>query len=205
MPGTKPESCSRMRGCRSCRATFTVCVRCDRGQAYCSTACRLHARVRQTRAAKARYQKTETGRASNRERQRRLRDRERQARVTDQSSYQRPDCINSPIHITQPAVVADASTKPSFRNLVRFADCGRHCRAVHGKAEEPHRRHSILLSGVPLVAGKRQRGHLRYYDAELLLLRSLRCGLGFSGCVSAWDGRSRWHGDKFLRGDAYGT
>lgn len=80
------ETVLRRRICQSpeCRASFTVCVSCDRGQRYCSPACRETARRVQRRAADRRYQQSERGRRRHRERQRRYRDRQTPARVTDQ-------------------------------------------------------------------------------------------------------------------------
>jgi hypothetical protein len=73
----------RMRFCRAagCGSLFWVCRRCDRGQCYCSAACRQQARHKQRHAANGRYQKTERGRFSHRLRQRAYR--LRRARVTD--------------------------------------------------------------------------------------------------------------------------
>jgi hypothetical protein len=72
-----------MRFCRAvgCGSLFWVCRLCDRGQCYCSAACRQQARHKQRRAANGRYQKTERGRFSHRLRQRAYR--LRRARVTD--------------------------------------------------------------------------------------------------------------------------
>ena len=69
-PNTE-ASTLRLRTCRapSCRAMFFVCVRCDRGQRYCCDTCRKAARRGQTRAANARYQRTEAGKLAHRARQ----------------------------------------------------------------------------------------------------------------------------------------
>ncbi len=70
--------------CSSC-----VCA-CDRGQRYCSLACRHRARLHQRRHANRRYQQSPEGRLDHRDRQRRYRQRQahraRQTRVTDQGS-----------------------------------------------------------------------------------------------------------------------
>jgi hypothetical protein len=71
----------REQRCRTCRAIFYVCRRCDRGQAYCSDACGVVSRARQVRDAKQRYRQHELVLADERDRQR-----ERRRRVRDQGS-----------------------------------------------------------------------------------------------------------------------
>lgn len=58
-----------------CRAVFTTCVRCDRGQRYCSPECRSEVRQRQRHDANRRYQQSEPGRQSHRRCQKRYRER----------------------------------------------------------------------------------------------------------------------------------
>jgi hypothetical protein len=69
-----------------CRAIFFLCSHCDRGQRYCSLACRRQARLRQRRCANRRHQQSPEGRLDHRDRQRQYRQRRAQARVTDQGS-----------------------------------------------------------------------------------------------------------------------
>ena len=78
----------RMRTCRgpSCGATFFVCIRCDRGQRYCSDVCRNETRRRQTRAANSRYQRSEAGKLAHRSRQKAYRERLSGSRVTYQGT-----------------------------------------------------------------------------------------------------------------------
>jgi hypothetical protein len=80
------ESALRLRICASpaCRASFTICVSCDRGQRYCSPSCRETVRRRQRCAADRRYQQSERGRLRHQQRQRRYRERQIPTRVTDQ-------------------------------------------------------------------------------------------------------------------------
>ena len=80
------------RVCRNgeCRTLFFLCRSCDRGQHYCSLACRRHARLRQRRGANCRHQQSIEGRLDHRDRQRRYRYRRIQARVTDQGSFSVP-------------------------------------------------------------------------------------------------------------------
>jgi hypothetical protein len=69
-----------------CGAPFPICACCDRGQRYCSQACRAQARVRQRRAANRRHQQSAEGQLDHRDRQRRYRCRRHTKRVTDQGS-----------------------------------------------------------------------------------------------------------------------
>jgi len=69
-----------------CRAVFFLCSRCDRGQRYCSLACRDQARFHQRRCANRRHQQSPEGRLDHRDRQRQYRQRRARARVTDQGS-----------------------------------------------------------------------------------------------------------------------
>lgn len=66
-----------------CRQVFTICISCDRGQRYCSAACRDAVRRQRRREADRRCQQSDRGREARRCRQRRYRERHA-ARVTDQ-------------------------------------------------------------------------------------------------------------------------
>ena len=72
----------RLRSCcdPGCRAMITICAGCDRGQRYCSAACRQRMRCQQVRAAGRRYQASPKGRLRHLLRQRAYR--RRQALVT---------------------------------------------------------------------------------------------------------------------------
>ena len=70
----------------ACRALFTVCTCCDRGQRYCSQLCRVQARQRQRRAANGRHQRSREGRLDQRDRQKRYRCRHCAKSVMDQGS-----------------------------------------------------------------------------------------------------------------------
>jgi hypothetical protein len=78
----------RQRVCRgsSCQAVFWICPHCDRGQRYCSSACRDEARLQQRRCANCRHQRSPEGRLDHRDRQREYRRRRAGVRVTDQGS-----------------------------------------------------------------------------------------------------------------------
>jgi hypothetical protein len=62
----------RQRFCRAreCGARFFLCPACDRGQCYCSAACRRSVRTVQRRAARQRHQRSPAGRLDHRDRQR---------------------------------------------------------------------------------------------------------------------------------------
>jgi hypothetical protein len=74
----------RICGHAACRAVFTICVSCDRGQRYCSPECRSEVRRRQRHDANCRYQQSELGRDSHRRCQQHYRERTSQPSVTDQ-------------------------------------------------------------------------------------------------------------------------
>jgi hypothetical protein len=77
----------RQRACSGCHALFWICEHCDRGQRYCSPACRSHARRQQRRGANDRYQRSPEGQLDHRDRQQKYRRRCRErTRVTDQGS-----------------------------------------------------------------------------------------------------------------------
>jgi hypothetical protein len=77
----------RLRVCfgNECRAVFFLCSRCDRGQRYCSLACRERARIEQRRRANPRHQQSPEGRLDHRDRQRAYRERCRHRAL--QASY----------------------------------------------------------------------------------------------------------------------
>ena len=60
----------RLRVCLHCQVLFCICRRCDRGQRYCSAACRASAGREQRRQANRRHQQSDAGRQDHRDRQR---------------------------------------------------------------------------------------------------------------------------------------
>lgn len=94
------EAILRQRVCRGreCHAVFWICQHCDRGQCYCSPACRAQARLEQRRRANCRHQRSPEGRLDHRDRQREYRRRRAQraapARVTDQGSLSIASSVN---------------------------------------------------------------------------------------------------------------
>jgi hypothetical protein len=83
---TLPEALLRLRLCgySGCHGLFTICVTCDRGQRYCSSACRVAARREQRSRANRRYQGGVAGREAHRKCQQRYRARSVVPSVTDQ-------------------------------------------------------------------------------------------------------------------------
>lgn len=67
--------------CGWCWGIFYVCRQCDRGQAYCTVACRVAKRNVSNRASRRRHQQTREGRLDNASRQAAYRARKK---VTDQ-------------------------------------------------------------------------------------------------------------------------
>ena len=82
--GEAGEEVLRVRECRGCGVRFFVCRPCDRGQQYCSGACRGPARAAQRSSARLRHQRSAEGREDHRDHQRAYRERGRL--VMDHSS-----------------------------------------------------------------------------------------------------------------------
>ena len=108
--GLRPRHCCEP----SCRAVFSVCARCDRGQRHCSDACRTQRRAVQVRAAGKRYQESEAGRRAHCRRQQTYRERQSPPPVTHQAM----------------APVTTAGT-PLRRPLTECAICGRSNRWIN--------------------------------------------------------------------------
>ena len=110
----------RQRVCRAqtCLAVFWLCLHCDRGQRYCSLACRNGARLRQRRRANLRHQRSPEGRLDHRDRQQAYRDRQSQRRVTDQGSVS----ITSPASSEcEPVIVLAAAASTKSERTLRHA------------------------------------------------------------------------------------
>ena len=82
----EPAEVLHLRRCfdPACNALFTVCAHCDRGQRYCSGACRKRMRRQQLVAAGRRYQASDAGKQAHRRRQQAYRCRRNPASVTHQ-------------------------------------------------------------------------------------------------------------------------
>ena len=133
-----------------CRAVFFLCSHCDRGQRYCSLACRNQARLDQRRRANRRHQNSPEGRGDHCDRQREYRQRRAQARVTDQSSLSISFRASSECGRVE-ATVRDAPPRSSDTGLPRWPEkrpgvwlccrvCGRTGRLVNPFPPIPNRR-----------------------------------------------------------------
>jgi len=139
----------RPRVCRSqgCQATFWICSHCDRGQRYCSPACRTEARRRQHRDANRRHQGSLEGRLDHRDRQRAYRRRHAPARVTDQGSlsvispapFGCGETITMPVTGPLPSTLPGRLEKP-LDLCPRCSICGRPGRFVDPFPHIPRRR-----------------------------------------------------------------
>jgi hypothetical protein len=141
----------RQRFCHAgeCRAVFFLCSYCDRGQRYCSLACRRQARLRQHRSANRRYQQSPEGRLDHRDRQQQYRQRRCRARVTDQGSLLSVGSASSPYGAVEAASVdagkpaaAVVSPWPENRPGIRLCCrvCGRVGRFIDQFPPIPRRR-----------------------------------------------------------------
>lgn len=129
---------------------FFLCSHCDRGQRYCSFACRRQARLRQHRAANRRYQQSPEGRLDHRDRQQQYRERQCRARVTDQGSIvsvcpasSQCGAVEAPSpDAHKPAVAASLPRLPGNRPGVRLCCrvCGRAGRFIDQFPPIPRRR-----------------------------------------------------------------
>ena len=88
----------RLCGYSGCHGLFTICVSCDRGQRYCSSACRAAARREQRSRANRRYQEGAAGREAHRKCQQRYRARPASPLVTDQPGVS----LSTPAEATSP-------------------------------------------------------------------------------------------------------
>jgi len=105
-----------------CQAQVLVCSHCDRGQRYCSVACRDQARREAQREAGRRYQSTRAGRFAHARRARRYR--QRQKNVTHQSS-QAARC--APTLVADPVEAEVAKAVKVTRGVWRCWWCPREC------------------------------------------------------------------------------
>lgn len=122
----------RQRVCRGsgCHVVFWICQHCDRGQRYCSPACRAEARLQQRRRANCRHQRSPEGRLDHRDRQREYRHRQAcRAHVTDQGSHSitSPALCGCGITRSTRVAVQSRSSWPRKRTaaFLRCVICGR--------------------------------------------------------------------------------
>ncbi|MBL8207787.1 MAG: hypothetical protein JNM09_26375 [Blastocatellia bacterium] len=108
----------RQRFCRArdCGARFFLCRACDRGQCYCSAACRRSARTIQRRAARQRHQCSPAGRLDHRDRQRAYRRRLAVRRHAEPGATPTP---TAPLSTPEKNVTDHASHAPVVSGTVR--------------------------------------------------------------------------------------
>lgn len=134
----------RQYDCVSCGVRTYICSDCDRGQRYCNGDCSARARARNTREARARYQRSALGRRNNAFRQKRWRVRRAHARVrftvTDQGSpssttLREVQCAPSPREesndrvLPEPSPTSDLPIDTSPRTLIEEHECA-FCQSV---------------------------------------------------------------------------
>ena len=99
-------------GWAPCGRVFWLCSGCDRGQRYCSDACREAARACNQRRARRRYARSPRGRRNNCDRQRRLRARQA-ARKRNGSVFTAGSGCGELSACTEPAVSSRETAKAS--------------------------------------------------------------------------------------------
>jgi hypothetical protein len=128
----------RQRFCRAtgCGARFFLCRACDRGQRYCSAACRVQARTQQLRRARQRHQRSRAGRFDHRDRQRAYRRRlavRRHATVTTSATVAAATPPTPPLENVTDHASATKPTSGQVRVSVwRWPDFPAAARTAHG-------------------------------------------------------------------------
>lgn len=123
--------------CTICSTLAAVCRGCDRGQRYCSQACRLPERAKQVRQAGCRYQAREHGRQQHAARQRAYQARKRMEAVAvarqqphplapDRLAVIAPNRTSSQVAKQLPSLAApQRPSRPSGADLVHVClGCG---------------------------------------------------------------------------------
>ncbi len=117
-----PAEPFRQRFCRAatCRARFFVCRACDRGQCYCSAACRAQARAQQLRVARQRHQRTAAGRLDHRDRQRAYRRRLAQRRHLPATPLPMPTPLPQTVSAQENVTDHSSQTTPTSGKVRAF-------------------------------------------------------------------------------------
>ena len=110
----------RVERCGRCKVVFAIHHRCDRGQQYCSDACRVPVRREVCRRARTRHAKSREGRLDHRDYMRAFRARKRRAKlfVTDLASQNlaQPSTVCVDVGATAVAVTVLDSDVHEFTN-----------------------------------------------------------------------------------------
>ena len=168
---------------RECRALFFLCSRCDRGQRYCSLACRQQARLRQRRCANRRHQQSPEGRLDHRDRQREYRRRQMHARVTDQGSLSIA-CSASSSMWTGRSADTEVQQRPCGVGLPRWPETGRAFGCAAGSVAEPAvssiRFHAFHDEGesILMISPETRAQIRRYFYAEHWKIGTIASELG---------------------------
>jgi hypothetical protein len=105
----------RLEICPVCRALFSICRDCDRGQLYCRVECQRLARRKTARSAHRRHRQSDEGRDDHRDAERARRAR-RAARVGDHGSEK----LTASGTVPAPARARDSEVEPSDENASGF-------------------------------------------------------------------------------------
>jgi hypothetical protein len=101
--------------CWMCGTQALICLRCDRGQRYCSVFCRVRARSEIARRARAKHRRSEEGRLDHRDAERRRRAKRCTARVADPHSENLHNEANAPSSNTKELCDARVTTEANGR------------------------------------------------------------------------------------------
>ena len=113
----------RLFNCVLCNNPALICRDCDRGQQYCSDACRHKARQNSLKRASKKYAKSRKGKLNNAQRQKRFRERQRN-KVTHQGSC----LVASHVEVVKPKQPIKQRLKMRYPlSSCRCHMCGRQC------------------------------------------------------------------------------
>jgi hypothetical protein len=167
----------RLRVCLRCQVLFCICRHCDRGQRYCSAACRAWAGREQRRQANRRHQQSDAGRQDHRDRQRIYRKRCAQRRWASRGvrvqapglNLEQEDRAPCP-GMSIPASIENVTDKSSLAligaRMISAEDSGFAAAVERGSCAAPPRTADVFAR--PITR--------RYEVRSPLLLRCVVCG-----------------------------
>ena len=112
-----------------CGRLFFICSHCDRGQRYCSLACRLKSRFAQLRRARLRHRQSPEGREDQCRRQKDYRRRKADllrasAALAENVMDQAPQAaLTSSMILAPPGLASGTTPRPRFRSAFGWAVC----------------------------------------------------------------------------------